>query len=119
MPLVRGHVWRLHFGSWEHSGERIIKYGVILQEGAYFSTYNSVAVVLLSTRPAKPHYSDTTVVIPKGARAGKRDLRVDCSLVYTIPVADLMDYQYALPPEVMVEIDEALMLGLCLVDPDG
>ena len=33
-------------------------------------------------------------------------------------VEDLIGYEYAIPPAVMVEIDDALMLGLCLVDPD-
>jgi len=113
-PLLRGHVWRIQFQSWERPRRTITKYAVILQEGTYFQNYESVCVVLLSTTPPKRKYK-TSVLIPKQEHGAHDDVWAECGQVYTVPVTDLKDYQYQLSRQTMDQIDEALMWGLGLV----
>ena len=115
-PLIRGHVWHMWFDPWEEPGRRIKKYGLILQEGTYFLSYNSVSVILLTTTPAKRKYP-TDVIIPPEVHGASEEVRADCSLVYTIPVQDLIEYAYALPADMVEEMDTALALGLGLARP--
>ena len=96
------------------------KFVLVLQEGDYFSKYNTVEILLItSDKQYKPREKYATdVEIPAGSTKLKEKSWVLCAQPYPIK-KDLFDGRGVwcagtLSSEKMDEIDEALYIGLCM-----
>lgn len=96
------------------------KFVLVLQEGEYFSKYNTVEIMLItSDKQYKPREKYTTdVEIEVGSTKLKEKSRVLCSQPYPIE-KKLFEQESVwcaekLSPEKMDEIDEATYIGLCM-----
>lgn len=93
------------------------KFVLILQEGEYFSGYDTVEVLLVTSDENSKDF-DTNVTIPKGTTALNEESYIICAQPY--PVRKSLFDEHGvwcagkLPPEKMDEVDEAIYLGLCM-----
>ncbi|MDI6772340.1 MAG: type II toxin-antitoxin system PemK/MazF family toxin [bacterium] len=95
------------------------KYALVLQAGPYFANYQTVTVVLLTSKvPATPYPTD--VLVPTGTLAylTAQDSMITCGQAHTVPKPLFEGAEYAghLPAEYMAKVDEALAIGLGIVD---
>ncbi|MDR1588785.1 MAG: type II toxin-antitoxin system PemK/MazF family toxin [Oscillospiraceae bacterium] len=93
------------------------KFVVILQEGAIFRQYDSVAVLLVTSDEESKDY-ETNVTIKVGDTRLARESYVVCAQPYTILkslfAADGVWCAGQLSAEKLDEIDEKLYIGLCM-----
>lgn len=96
------------------------KFVLVLQEGEYFSKYNTVEIMLITSdnqyKPREKYATD--VVIEVGTTRLKEKSWVLCSQPYPIE-KKLFEQEGVwcagkLSPEKMDEIDEATYIGLCM-----
>ena len=115
-PLLylRGAVCRVKFPSDEHPETHIDKYALCLQEGRILQNRRSFVGVLLTTckdnnQPRVPAWK---VFVSPTESHTDYGVFVDCGLIFTFPMADVLDYQYTLQPDTMRKVDEALAYGV-------
>ncbi|MDR2572205.1 MAG: type II toxin-antitoxin system PemK/MazF family toxin [Oscillospiraceae bacterium] len=119
MTFNRGEVYYIHFPYTFDvnfpKGKK--KFVVILQEGAIFEKYDSVAVLLITSDEDCKDY-ETNVTIEAGTTKLTKESYVVCAQPYTL-LKRLFETQDAwcagqLSPEKLDEIDDKLYLGLCM-----
>lgn len=115
--LTRGDVYWVSF-PYVFDGSRkgpINKLALILQHGPLFEERSHTVVVLLTSKKPKRDYPH--VVYVPARITGMMDSWIDCGSIYTIErsIINNGSYAFTLPPEIMEEVDDALMVGLCMV----
>ncbi len=93
------------------------KFVLVLQEGEYFTNYDTIAVLLIAS-DGDPDLFPTDVEIPKGTTRLNHTSYIQCAQSYTIRkiLFDHADVWCAgkLSSEKMDEVDSALFIGLCM-----
>ena len=119
MEFKRGEVYYIHFPyTFDVNYPRgKKKFVVILQEGAIFKAYDSVAVLLITSDEDSKDY-ETNVTITPGMTKLTKESYVVCAQPYTIlKSAFETDGTWCagqLSPEKLDEIDAKLYIGLCM-----
>lgn len=93
-----------------------LKYVVCLQGGPEFAKQTDVAVVVCSTYKQRAGGLQPFEVLVGPAHGFQYDTVIDCRWVFTIQKAEAprSTFQFRLPPNVMDDISEALVVGLQL-----
>lgn len=93
------------------------KFVLILQEGEYFSEYDTVEVLLITSDEDSKDF-DTNVTIPKGTTSLRDESYIICAQPYPIRKSLFGEHGVwcagKLLPEKMDEVDEAIYIGLCM-----
>ena len=119
MEFKRGEIYYIHFPyTFDVNYPRgKKKFVVVLQEGAIFKAYDSVAVLLITSDEDSRDY-ETNVTIASGTTKLTKDSYVVCAQPYTILKsifeADGVWCAGQLPSEKLDEIDAKLYIGLCM-----
>ncbi|MCL2087741.1 MAG: type II toxin-antitoxin system PemK/MazF family toxin [Oscillospiraceae bacterium] len=119
MTFNRGEIYYIHFPYTFDvnfpKGKK--KFVVILQEGAIFEKYDSVAVLLITSDEDCKEY-ETNVTIELGSTKLTKESYVVCAQPYTLlkKIFEFKDVWCAgqLSSEKLDEIDEKLYIGLCM-----
>lgn len=122
MKLLRGEIYYITFPytldpNYPNGKPKFV---LVLQEGAYFSKYDTVEILLITSDKQYKHRERyaTDIEIPAGSTKLWEKSWVLCAQPYPIK-RDLFDQNGVwcagtLSPEKMDEIDEALYIGLCM-----
>ncbi|MHB8988115.1 MAG: type II toxin-antitoxin system PemK/MazF family toxin [Desulfobulbia bacterium] len=109
--MKRGEIWWANLaprsGS-EQTGRRPV---IILSHDAFNETpgWRSIIVVPLSTSPAQARRGPTVVAMPMGTAGLKQEGCAVCHQVTTIDRAKLVEYLGALPAEILLKVENALL----------
>lgn len=119
MEFERGEIYYIHFPyTFDINYPRgRKKFVVVLQEGAIFKAYDSVAVLLITSDEDSKDY-ETNVTIKLGSTKLTKESYIVCAQPYTILKsvfeADGVWCAGKLSPEKLDEIDARLYIGLCM-----
>ncbi|MCL2753597.1 MAG: type II toxin-antitoxin system PemK/MazF family toxin [Defluviitaleaceae bacterium] len=122
MKFNRGDIYLISFPQTfdpKHLGGKK-KYVVVLQEGANYDKYDTIAVLLLTSNPACKNYH-TVVTIELGSTKLLKESYIQCSQPYTIKKSWLSGAGHfgQLSVEKLDEVDEKLYIGLCMGIQNG
>lgn len=125
--LARGQVYLVPFRADDlaRQARPIAKLAVILQSQLEFPWKARVMVVLATSNVDAGRHQPWNVVVPAGRFVGfPRESLIVCADLYPLPVATVRAGRYLglLPPDVMVEVDDAIAVGLQLagtIDQDA
>ena len=119
MEFKRGEIYYIHFPyTFDVNYPRGKgKFVVILQEGAIFKAYDSVAVLLITSDSDSKDY-ETNVTIERGTTKLMKESYVVCAQPYTI-LKSVFEKEGVwcagqLPINKLDEIDAKLYIGLCM-----
>lgn len=120
IPLQRGDVYQIKFKQTYDPNfpKGKDKYVLVLQSGAYFSKYLTVCVVLLTSEVPKRDYPTDVLLPAKTIPALTQDTIITCGQVWTVPRKDFENAPLVgrMPTDYMEKVNEALIVGLQIVD---
>lgn len=116
--FLRGRVYRIKFPSDDPTRSDIItKYCLCLQQGSIIHNRHFFVGVLLTTckNKDKPRMYQWSVYLSPAESHTELGVLIDCSQIYTIPTADVLDSSYGLDAGTMAKVDQALQFGIGVV----
>lgn len=118
MPLfwVRGGVYKVRFTPPGEPSRVLEKYFVCLQEGRLFqraTEFVGVRITTLREQERRKAYPTHVFLTPEESHT-QFGAKVICEWIHTIPKANVIDYAYSLTEATMQEIEERLLIALCM-----
>ncbi len=93
------------------------KFVLVLQDGEFFDGYDTVSILLVTTDKASKGYL-TNVTVEKGTTKMHEESYIICAQVYTVRKSIFKApgawKAGEISPEKLVEVDTALVIGLCI-----
>ncbi|HZK56579.1 MAG TPA: type II toxin-antitoxin system PemK/MazF family toxin [Desulfosporosinus sp.] len=114
IALKRGDVYRFRFPKTDNPSSSIIKYSVVLQEGRIVDNSPTVVCVNITTKKLSTLYPSDVLIDPNECQ-NTEGAKVICNQIHTISKERILDYQYSLSSSTMLDINDALMLGIGIV----
>lgn len=123
MPLFfrRGAVYLVRFTPPGEPSRVLEKYFVCLQEGRLFERapdFVGVRITTLREHETRKAYPTHVFLTPEESHT-QFGAKVICEWIHTIPKADVIDYAYSLTEATMREIEERLLIALCMEKYEG
>lgn len=116
--FLRGRVYRIKFSSDDPTRPNTIeKYCLCLQQGSIIQNRHFFVGVLLTTckNNDKPRMYQWKVYVSPTESLTEFGVLIDCSQIYTIPTADVIDSAYGLEVGTMEKVNQALQFGIGVV----
>jgi len=123
MPLffIRGGVYLVRFTPPGEPSRILEKYFVCLQEGKLFERAPDFVGVRMTTfkEGQKRKLFPTDVFLTPEESHTEFGAKVICAWLHTIPKDNVIDYAYSLTEATMREIEERLIIALCMEKYEG
>ena len=115
--FIRGAVFIIEITPYDPNRpeNNIPKYALNLQEGKVVENADTFVCLLLTTEKSKlkKKYPWDVFLTPQESKT-QEGAKICCNQVYTIKKDCIKDYAYTLSEPTMKEVDEKLILGLCI-----
>lgn len=118
MPIFfrRGGVYKVRFTPPNEPSRVLEKYFVCLQEGRLFqpaTEFVGVRITTLRERERRRKYPTHVFLTPEESQT-QFGAKVICEWIHTIAKDNVIDYAYSLTEATMRDIDDRLIIALCM-----
>ena len=117
--FIRGSVYRIKFAGDDPTRTPIIeKYCLCLQQGSIIHHRHFFVGVVLTTckNTDKPRLYPWSVYVSPSESRAQFGVLIECSQVYTIPKADVIEHAYNISADTMAKVNQALQFGVGIVN---